>query len=233
MRSSQRLRQVFSICLASPSEMSKRCARQTRTDLSTSPGRKGETSRLARCILPQVLVVLGKFATPTEPSNLELTRAPSPDRAPRAHDVAPTVSGPWASVIDRGLSYDKRDRYQSAEEMREDVRRALRLVRAPSAPTPSGVPQSRWLRWTTTSNDAATGDGQSDGKSPIHDTPRRWIFRGRLAHATESALPANSRDHSTADRSPQRRWTTMKSRQDEPNCPGRSVVRRSLVWCSE
>jgi len=52
--------------------------------------------------------------------------------APPIRSVAPEVSEPFARVIDRGLRFERGDRYESAAAMRQDVRRAIRELDAPT-----------------------------------------------------------------------------------------------------
>jgi serine/threonine protein kinase len=50
--------------------------------------------------------------------------------APRLATVAPGVSEPFARVIDRGLEFQREDRYETAAAMIKDVRRAIKQLEA-------------------------------------------------------------------------------------------------------
>jgi hypothetical protein len=50
--------------------------------------------------------------------------------APRLATVAPSVSEPFARVIDRGLEFRREDRYDTAAAMVKDVRRAIKQLEA-------------------------------------------------------------------------------------------------------
>jgi serine/threonine-protein kinase len=50
--------------------------------------------------------------------------------APKLQTVAPETSDAFASVVDRALAFDRDLRYQTAAEMREDVRKALAVMNA-------------------------------------------------------------------------------------------------------
>ena len=50
--------------------------------------------------------------------------------APKLQTVAPEISDAFAGIVDRALAFDRDLRYQTADEMREDVKKALTLVNA-------------------------------------------------------------------------------------------------------
>ncbi len=70
---------------------------------------------------------------------VEMVMAMSKLPAPRIRTVTGDVSEPFARVIDRGLEFDRENRYESAAAMRADVRRALAELEPrlqPSKPSP-------------------------------------------------------------------------------------------------
>jgi serine/threonine-protein kinase len=56
---------------------------------------------------------------------VDLVRKMAQSAAPRLRSVAPDTSVPYARVIDRALEFKRSDRYESAQAMQADVRRAL------------------------------------------------------------------------------------------------------------
>jgi serine/threonine-protein kinase len=56
---------------------------------------------------------------------VELVRKMALTPAPRLRSIAADASKPYARVIDRGLEFERKDRYESARAMQADVRRAL------------------------------------------------------------------------------------------------------------
>jgi hypothetical protein len=74
--------------------------------------------------------------------------------APRLATVAPGVSEPYARIIDRGLEFNREDRYPTATAMLKDVRSAIqqidagggatRSARPPRLPAPVVGAEKRW-----------------------------------------------------------------------------------------
>jgi serine/threonine protein kinase len=91
--------------------------------------------------------------------------------APPIRTLAPDVSAPFARVIDRGLEFRREDRYDSAAEMRDDVRRAIEELKAGQFATQvaidSGPPLA--MHATELTIEVSQSDlerSQSEGKPP-------------------------------------------------------------------
>jgi hypothetical protein len=66
--------------------------------------------------------------------------------APRIREVDPTMSAPFARVIDKTLEYGRDDRFPNAAAMREAVLRALGELGAPAPPQPAPEAPTALLR---------------------------------------------------------------------------------------
>jgi serine/threonine-protein kinase len=93
---------------------------------------------------------------------VDLVRKMASMAAPKVRTVRPDVSEPCARVIDRALEFRREDRYASAGEMLEDVRRASRELEA-SGPTHLAMPSPL----------AATAVAAPDGRRPDSMKPER------------------------------------------------------------
>jgi beta-lactam-binding protein with PASTA domain/predicted Ser/Thr protein kinase len=96
---------------------------------------------------------------------------------------------PWAdAIVAKAMAKAPAQRYQSAEEMRPDVRRALSGVPVAQPPPAERLPQAEWLGGPAVAAPPATAArGRADGARPPPCNPRRrtvlWVLAGALALA--------------------------------------------------
>jgi serine/threonine protein kinase len=117
-------------------------------------------------------VITGRLVHEAETAN-ELLLCAMTASAPRVADVAPNISPGVARVLNRALSFDKRDRFASALEMQEAVRNVLmdRRTRETTTPQVQRVSADFSSHSCTTMRAVVEGESHIVTRASQRDTP--------------------------------------------------------------
>ncbi len=107
--------------------------------------------------------------------------------APRIRTLAPSVSAPFARVIDRALEFRREDRYESAAAMLQDVRKAIMELDAGAGATQLALPA---LRDTTKSESTIEASESDFERSPstLDTSPLPAARTERAAEEAERSI---------------------------------------------